>query len=115
MNDYPMKKKKEVRGERRQIFNNFQLTLNDYNSDSEVEEKEETTQMAFIVIEDNKVTSSYSYFDKIKCENNGDDLEEFVIKLHDRLRDSYVKSKELKIKINPLLSEILDFFKRTKD
>lgn len=112
INECPSKKKKEGRGERRR-FNNFQITWNDCNSDGEVEEEEETAQMAFMAIGNDEVTSSCSSMNKNECDD--DDLEDFVVKLHDSLRDSYAKNKELKLKINALLSENARLVQDSKD
>lgn len=90
-----MKKKKEGRWRKKAKIQQL------LNSNGEVEKEEETTQMAFMVFGDNEVTSSYLSLDK-----NGND--------NDSLKDSYAKNKELKIKINALLSEGSRHFQENK-
>ena len=52
-----------------------------------------------MIIGDDEVLSSYSSHDE-NDDNIDDDVEAFVIKLYESLKESYAKNKELKIKIN---------------
>ena len=68
--------------------------------------------MAFMAMGDEKVSSNNSTFENDdECD---DDLESFVEKLYENLIDTHTKNKELKIKINTLLSENSKFFEKTK-
>ncbi|KAL3527709.1 hypothetical protein ACH5RR_012365 [Cinchona calisaya] len=96
-NECPSKKKKEGRKPR---FNNFQIIWDDCNFEGEVEEEMESAQMAFMAIGDDEVNSNYDSND----ENGEDDLETFILKLHDNLKESYARNKELVKKSNDLLN-----------
>ncbi|KAL3527750.1 hypothetical protein ACH5RR_012406 [Cinchona calisaya] len=95
-NESPSKKKK---GSRKPHFNNFQITWDDCNSDGEVEKKYEEDQMAFMALGNNEVSCSYD-----SCDDDNDDIESFIFKMYKCLKESYAWNKELKIKINALLS-----------
>ena len=84
------KKKKEGRTERKPRLNNFQITWNECNSEGEIEEEEETAQMAFMAFGDNEVTSNQHQSDS---EEDDDDLESFVGKLHDSLKNHMLETK----------------------
>ena len=91
-------------------FNNFQITWNDCNSDGEIEEESEKDQMAFVAIRDDEISSNYSSDDE-----NDDNIEAFVVKLYDGLKESYAKKKkDLKITTNVLLKKNLNFFQQNK-
>ncbi|KAL3534602.1 hypothetical protein ACH5RR_003063 [Cinchona calisaya] len=83
-NECPSKKKKERRKPR---FNNFQIAWDDCNSEGEVEEEMESAQMAFMAIGDEEVNSNYDSSDE-------NDLETFILKLPDSLKESYARNKE---------------------
>ena len=104
--------KKEGKGERRQKFSNFQLTWNKCNSDGEIEEEEESTQMTFMAIGDENVSSNNSTLEN--DDEYDENLESFVEKLHESSKDSYAKNKELNIKINALLCENSKLFQKIK-
>ena len=87
----PVKKKEDGKVERKTKFNNFQITWNECNSDGEVEEEDEAAQMAFMAIGDNEVTSLHSQSESDDDDN--DDLESFVEKLHNARKVSYHRNK----------------------
>ncbi|KAL3534609.1 hypothetical protein ACH5RR_003070 [Cinchona calisaya] len=60
----------------------------------------DSAQMAFMAIGDNEVNSNYDSND----ENDEDDLEAFILKLNDSLKESYARNKELVKKSNALLN-----------
>ncbi|KAL3513390.1 hypothetical protein ACH5RR_026107 [Cinchona calisaya] len=96
---------KRRKDSRKPHFNNFQITWDDCNSDGEVEEEYEEAQMAFMALGNNEVSSSCdSCDDSCDSDNDNDDVESFIFKMHECLKESYAKNKELKIKINTLLS-----------
>ncbi|XP_071903977.1 uncharacterized protein [Coffea arabica] len=93
-NECPMKKKKENKSERKPKFNNFQITWNDCNSEGEVEEEEESAQVAFMAIGDEAVTQCNSQTDS---DSESDvDINSFLEKMHNSLKEFYVRNKELK-------------------
>ncbi|KAL3520312.1 hypothetical protein ACH5RR_018461 [Cinchona calisaya] len=94
---------KRRKDSRKPHFNNFQITWDDCNSDGEVEEEYEEAQMAFLALGNNEVSSNCDSCDD-SCDNDNDDVESFIFKMHECLKASYAKNKELKIKINTLLS-----------
>ena len=87
MSECPMKKRK---GERKPRFNNFQFTWNECNSDGEIEEEEESAQLAFMTIGDDEITTCNSQFNS--DDETDDDLESFIKNLHDSLKESYVRN-----------------------
>ena len=107
-----MKKKKEGKPEQKQKFNNFQITWNDCNSDGDVEEEEESAHMAFTAIDDDEVTTCNSQ--PVSDDEFDDDIESFIERLHDSLKESYVRNKELKQKISFLLQDNVNLFQRNK-
>ncbi|KAL3514133.1 hypothetical protein ACH5RR_026850 [Cinchona calisaya] len=54
--------------------------------------------MAFMAYGNNEVSSIYD-----SCDDN--DVESFIFKMHECLKESYARNKELKIKVNALLSD----------
>ena len=65
-------------------------------------------QVAFMTIRDNEIFSNYPFHDE------NEDIEAFVMKLHEILKESYIKNKELKIKKNVLLKESSKNFQENK-
>ncbi|KAL3500671.1 hypothetical protein ACH5RR_039764 [Cinchona calisaya] len=59
--------------------------------------------MAFMAFGNSEVSSSCDSCDD-SCDNDVDDDESFIFKMHECLKESYAKNKELKIKVNALLS-----------
>ncbi|KAL3520038.1 hypothetical protein ACH5RR_018187 [Cinchona calisaya] len=90
-NECPSKKKKEG--------NLASITFKSLGMIATAKEKEEmgSAQMAFMAIGDDEVTSTYDF-------NDENDLEAFILKLHDNLKESYVRNKELVKKSNALLN-----------
>ena len=111
-NECPMKKMKDGKADRKPRFNNFQITWNECNSEGEVEEEEESAQMAFMAIGNNEVTSTHSQSESDNDED--DDLESFVEKLHNALKESYDKNKQLKQKMAFLIQENASLFQQNK-
>ena len=111
VNERPNKRKKDNKGGRRQHFTNYQLTWNECNSDGELKEETETAQMAFMAIGDNQVTSSYN-----SCDENDDvdDVESGMLRMHESLKESYANNKEFKEKIMNLIDENADMFQENK-
>lgn len=70
ISECPMKKRK---GERKSRFNNFRFTWNECNSDGEIEEEEESAQLAFMTVGYDEVTTCNFQFDS--NDETGDDLE----------------------------------------
>ena len=93
-----MKKKKEGKDERKSKFNNFQIAWNDCNSDGDVEEEEKSAQMVFMAIGDDEVTTCNSQ--PVSDDESDDDIASFIERLHDSLKESYIRNKELKQKIS---------------
>ena len=107
-----MKKKKENKIERKPKFNNFQITWNDCNSEGEVEEEEESAQVAFMAIRDEEVTQCISQTNSDS--ESDDDVNSFLEKMHNSLKESYVKNKELKQKISFLIQDNANLFRQNK-
>ena len=112
MNECQMKKKREGNVERKPRFNNFQITWNDCNSDGDVEEEEESAQMAFMAIGDDEVTTCNSQLDS--DDETDADVNFFIKKLHDSLKESYATNKALKQKINFLIQNNANLFRQKK-
>ena len=88
-NEYPTKRKKEYKGEMKQHFTNYQLTWNECSSDGEIDEEFETTQMAFIALGDEQVTSNYNSCD----DNDTDNVESIMLRMHESLKGSFFHQK----------------------
>ncbi|KAL3533259.1 hypothetical protein ACH5RR_006780 [Cinchona calisaya] len=94
---------KRRKDSRKPHLNNFQIIWDNCNSDGEVEEEYEETQIAFMALGNSEVSSSCDSCDD-SCDNDDDDVEAFIFKMHECLKELYAKNKELKIKVNALLS-----------
>ena len=68
--------------------------------------------MAFMAIGDDEKSTCNSFLENDDEHDN--DLELFVVKLHENLKDSYAKNKDLKIKINALLYENSKLFQENE-
>ncbi|KAL3515891.1 hypothetical protein ACH5RR_022793 [Cinchona calisaya] len=91
-NEYLSKKNKEGR---KPHFSNFQITRDDCNLNGEVEKEHETTQMTFMAIGDNQVSSSYDSCNDscdYSCDND-DNVESFIFKMYEYLKESYARNK----------------------
>ena len=108
MSECPIKKKKEGKAEQKSKFNNFQITWNECNSFGDVNEVEESVQMTFMTIGNDEVTTCNS---QLNSDNESDDdIESFIERLHDSLKESYTRNKELKQKISFLLQNNVNLF-----
>ena len=107
-----MKKKKEGKVKQKSKLNNFQITWNDCSSDGDVEEEEESAQMAFMNIGDDELTTCNSQ--PVSDDKSDDDIEFFIERLHNRLKESYARNKELKQKISFLFQDNANLFQQNK-
>ena len=103
---------KEGRSQRNNGLNKFQITWDDCNSDGDVEgEEEKSAQLALMAFGEDEVNSYHSSSDE---DDKNNDMRTLMIRMHKRLKESYAKNKDLKIKINGLLEENSRLFQENK-
>ena len=75
--------------------------------------REESAQMTFMAIGDDGVITCNSQIDS--DEESDDNVNSFIERLHNNLKDSYARNKKLKQKINFLIQDNASLFRLNKN